>query len=62
MVDMKLIEAGTVERNFILQAVRQFVDRGLITHQRIRNSRQKQAARKIVEGIHSAISGDFDLT
>ena len=34
---LDLIEAGTVERNFIRQAIRQAVDRGLITRQQIRS-------------------------
>ena len=36
---LDLIEAGTVEKNFIRQALRQAVDRGLITRQQIRNAR-----------------------
>ena len=44
-----LIEAGTVERNFIRQALRQALDRGLITRQQIRNSAMSGPARKIVE-------------
>ncbi len=46
---LDLIEAGTVERNFIRQALRQAVDRGLITRQQIRNTRMSGSARKIVE-------------
>lgn len=46
---LDLIEAGTVERNFIRQALRQAVDRGLITRQQIRNTRMGGPARKIVE-------------
>jgi hypothetical protein len=44
-----LIEAGTVEKNFIRQAVRQAVDRGLITRQQIRNTELSEPARKIIE-------------
>src|SRR6266699_2165409 len=46
---LDLMEAGTVERNFIRQALRQAVDRGLITRQQIRNARMSGPARKIVE-------------
>ena len=45
---LDLIEAGTVERNFIRQALRQAVDRGLITRQQIRNTRMSGPARKMV--------------
>jgi predicted transcriptional regulator of viral defense system len=44
-----LIDAGTVEHRFIRQAVRQAVNRGLITRQQIRNMRMNEPARKIVE-------------
>ena len=44
-----LIEAGTVERNFIRRALRHAVDRGLISRQRIRTARMSGPARKIVE-------------
>lgn len=47
-----LIEAGTVERTFIRQALRQAVDRGLITRQQLRNAKMGEAARKIVEDAH----------
>jgi len=46
---LDLIEAGTVERNFIRQALKQALDRGLITRQQIRNMRVSGPARKIVE-------------
>jgi predicted transcriptional regulator of viral defense system len=46
---LDLIEAGTVERNFIHQAVTQAVDRGLITRQQIRTTEMSGPARKIVE-------------
>jgi predicted transcriptional regulator of viral defense system len=45
------IEAGTVERNFIRQAVRQALDRGLITRGQIRNAQLSEPARKIVEEV-----------
>ena len=48
---LDLIEAGTVERNFIRQALRQAVDRGLITRQQIRNARMVGPARKIVDEV-----------
>jgi hypothetical protein len=44
-----LIEAGTVERNFIRQALRQSVELGLISRQQIRNARMSGSARKIIE-------------
>lgn len=46
---LDLIEAGTVERRFIRQAVTQAVDRGLITRQRIEDARMSEPARQIVE-------------
>ena len=46
---LDLIEAGTVERRFIRQAVTQAVDRGLITRQRIEDARMTPTARQIVE-------------
>jgi hypothetical protein len=48
---LDLIEAGTVERNFIRQAIRQAVERGLITRQQIRNTPMSGSARKIIEDI-----------
>lgn len=48
---LDLIEVGTVERNFIRQALRQAVDRGLITRQQIRNAQMTGPARKTVEGV-----------
>src|SRR5208282_224993 len=46
---LDLIETGTVERNFIRQALRQAVDRGLITRQQIRSAQMSEPARKIVQ-------------
>src|SRR5216117_48272 len=46
---LDLIEAGTVERNFMRQALRQSVDHGLITRQQIRKARMSGPARKVVE-------------
>jgi hypothetical protein len=48
---LDLIEAGTVERNFIRQALRQAIDRGLISRQQIRNARMSGSARKIVDDV-----------
>jgi hypothetical protein len=48
---LDLLEAGTVERNFIRQALRQAVDRGLITRQQIRNARMIGPARKMLEEV-----------
>jgi predicted transcriptional regulator of viral defense system len=48
---LDLIELGTVERNFIRQALRQAVDRGLITRQQIRNRPMSTPARKFVEDV-----------
>ena len=45
------IELGTVERNFIRQALRQAVDRGLITRQQIRNRQMSAPTRKFVEDV-----------
>ena len=44
-----LIEAGTVERNFIRQAITQAVDRGLITRQQIRDRQMSEPACRIFE-------------
>jgi hypothetical protein len=48
---LDLIELGTVERNFIRQALRQAVDRGLITRQQIRNRPMSAPVRKFVEDV-----------
>ena len=48
---LDLIEAGTVERNFIRQALRQAVNRGLVTRQQVRNARMSGPARKFVEEV-----------
>jgi predicted transcriptional regulator of viral defense system len=48
---LDLIEADTVERNFIRQALRQAIDRGLISRQQIRNARMSGPVRKIVEDV-----------
>ena len=48
---LDLIEAGMIERTFIRQALRQAVDRGLITRQKIRNARMSGPGRKIVEEV-----------
>jgi coenzyme F420-reducing hydrogenase delta subunit len=46
---LDLIDSGTVERNFIRQALRQAVDRGLITRHQMRNAHMSGPARKMVE-------------
>jgi predicted transcriptional regulator of viral defense system len=48
---LDVIEAGTVERSFIRQAVRQALDRGLITRGQIRNAQLSDPARKIFEEV-----------
>ena len=48
---LDLIEADTVEQRFILQALRQAIDRGLITRQQIRNARMSGPAHKMVEEV-----------
>ena len=48
---LDLIEAGTAEQRFIRQALRQAIDRGLITRQQIRNARMSGPAHKMVEEI-----------
>lgn len=45
---LDLIKTGTVERTFLRQALRQAVDRGLITRQQVRNTSMSETARKIV--------------
>src|SRR5581483_9607303 len=52
---LDLIEAGTVEPNFIHQAITQAVDRGLITRGEIRSRQMSEAARRIFdEGMRRA--------
>ena len=48
---LDLIEAETVEQRFIRQALRQAIDRGLITRQQIRNARMSGPAHKMVEEV-----------
>ncbi len=48
---LDLIEANTVERGFIRQALRQAIDRGLITRPQIRNTQLSEQARRIVEKV-----------
>jgi hypothetical protein len=48
---LDVIGAGTVQRTFIRQAVKQALDRGLITRQQIRNMQLSEPARKIVEEV-----------
>lgn len=46
---LDLIEAGATERSFIQQAVRDAVDRGLITREQIHRTKMSEAARRIIE-------------
>jgi len=48
---LDVIDAGAIERNFIRQAIRQAVDRGLITRGQIRNAQLSGPARKVVEEV-----------
>lgn len=48
---LDLIEAGSVERTFIRQALRQAVDRGLITRQQLRNAKMSETARRIAADV-----------
>jgi hypothetical protein len=48
---LDLIEAGSVERTFIRQALRQAIDRGLITRQQLRNANMCETARKIAADV-----------
>lgn len=48
---LDLIEANTVERGFIRQALRQAIDRGLITRRQIQNTQLSESTRKIIEQI-----------
>lgn len=45
---LDLIGVGTVERTFIRQALRQAIDRGLITRQQLRSADLNESTRKIV--------------
>ena len=52
---LDLVEAGTVEPNFIRQAVTQALDRGLITRQQLEDRAMSGEARELVEqGIQRA--------
>src|SRR5258708_3274658 len=48
---LDLIEAGTVEKNFVRQALKQAVERGIITRQQIRNTRMDESTRKIIDEV-----------
>lgn len=48
---LDVIEEDTVERNFIRQALRQALERGLITRQQLRKTPLSGPARKIVEEV-----------
>ena len=45
---LDLIEAGTVERTFIRQALREAFGRGLITRRQLRDASMNETARKII--------------
>jgi predicted transcriptional regulator of viral defense system len=53
---LDLIEADTVERTFIRQALRQAIDRGLISRQQIRKARMSGPIRKIVEDVMQRVA------
>lgn len=46
-----LIEGGTVEKQFISQALRQAVDRGLVTRHQIRTARMSGSVRKAIDEV-----------
>jgi len=46
---LDMVELGTMERNFLRQALRQALDRGLITREQIRSARLSGPARKTIE-------------
>jgi predicted transcriptional regulator of viral defense system len=48
---LDLMDAGTVERRFIRQALRQALDRGLIAHHQILDRHLNGAARKMFEEV-----------
>lgn len=48
---LDMIDAGTVDRNLMRQALRQAVDRGLITRRLIRNTPMSDPARAFIENV-----------
>jgi hypothetical protein len=48
---LDLIEAGTVEPYFIQQAIKQGVERGLITRTEIQDTRMSEPTREFVEEV-----------
>ena len=48
---LDLVEADSVERSFLRQALRQALDRGLITRQQVRNAKLSDPARILFEGV-----------
>jgi predicted transcriptional regulator of viral defense system len=48
---LDMIEAGTVDRAIMRQAIRQAADRGLITRQQIRNTTMGDPARAFIEHV-----------
>ena len=51
---LDLVEEGTVERGIILQALKQAVDRGLITRQQIRSTPMNGPVRGFFEHLRAA--------
>src|ERR1035438_4887594 len=48
---LDLVEAGTVEHRFIRQALRQALDRGVVTRHEIQRTRMSEPARKFIEDV-----------
>lgn len=46
---LDLIETGAIEQSLSIQALRQALDRGLITHQQLRDATLSETARRVVE-------------
>lgn len=53
---LDLIEAGAVERTFLRQALRQAIDRGLITRRQLRDASMSETARKITAVALSGVA------
>jgi Transcriptional regulator, AbiEi antitoxin len=53
---LDLIEVGAVERAFVRQALRQAVDRGLITRRQLRDTPMSENARKITADALSGVA------
>lgn len=48
---LDVIDAGTVERTFVCQALRQALDRGLITRQQLRTVQAGETAREVIDDV-----------